>query len=150
MKYKGAKKQHAGQTVVKWWITEIRKADKGARKSIGQGFEVGVLSSRGIAWLLQKTSKQANSRLTVSDETLGSLRMYYGDFPDGPVVKNLPANAGDEGLIPNLGKFYMPQAIEPVPCNYWNVHTLEPFAARVALLAATGESLCVAVKHHWK
>jgi len=96
----------------------MRKADKGARKGTGQGLEVGVLSSRGIAWLLQKTSKQANSRLNVSDETLGSLRMYYGDFPDGPVVKNLPANAGDVGLIPNLGRFHMPQAIEPVPCYY--------------------------------
>ena len=24
-------------------------------------------------------------------------------FPDGPVVDNLPANAGDMGLIPGLG-----------------------------------------------
>ena len=23
-----------------------------------------------------------------------------GDFPDGPMVKNLPANAGDTGLLP--------------------------------------------------
>ena len=23
----------------------------------------------------------------------------FGDFPGGPVVKNLPSNAGDEGLI---------------------------------------------------
>ena len=26
-------------------------------------------------------------------------------FPDGSVVKNLPANAGDVGSIPRLGKF---------------------------------------------
>ena len=26
-----------------------------------------------------------------------------GDFPDGPVVKNLPCNAGDAGLIPGWG-----------------------------------------------
>ena len=26
-----------------------------------------------------------------------------GDFPDGPVVKNLPSNAGDEGSIPGRG-----------------------------------------------
>ena len=26
------------------------------------------------------------------------------DFPDGTVVKNLPANAGDKGLIPGLGR----------------------------------------------
>ena len=25
-------------------------------------------------------------------------------FPDGSVVKNLPANAGDMGLIPGLGR----------------------------------------------
>ena len=25
------------------------------------------------------------------------------DFPDGPVVKNLPSNAGDAGLIPGWG-----------------------------------------------
>ena len=25
-------------------------------------------------------------------------------FPDGPVVKNIPANAGDMGLIPGLGR----------------------------------------------
>ena len=27
----------------------------------------------------------------------------YRDFPDGPVVKNLPCNAGDVGLIPGQG-----------------------------------------------
>ena len=29
-------------------------------------------------------------------------------FLGGPVVKNLPANAGDMGLIPGLGRFHMP------------------------------------------
>ena len=29
------------------------------------------------------------------------------DFPDGPVVENLPANAGDMGSIPGLGRFHM-------------------------------------------
>ena len=27
------------------------------------------------------------------------------DFPGGPVVKNLPADAGDTGSIPGLGRF---------------------------------------------
>ena len=31
------------------------------------------------------------------------------DFPDGPVVKNPPANAQDMGLIPDPGGFHMPQ-----------------------------------------
>ena len=30
------------------------------------------------------------------------------DFPGGPVVKNLPANPGDTGLIPGLGRFDIP------------------------------------------
>ena len=34
------------------------------------------------------------------------------DFPGGPVVRSLPANAGDMGLIPGLGRFHMPQNSE--------------------------------------
>ena len=29
------------------------------------------------------------------------------DFPGGPVVKNLPANAGDTGSIPGPGRSHM-------------------------------------------
>ena len=29
------------------------------------------------------------------------------EFPGDPVVKNPPANAGDMGLIPGLGRFHM-------------------------------------------
>ena len=31
------------------------------------------------------------------------------DFPGGPVVKSLPANAGDVGSVPGLGSFHVPQ-----------------------------------------
>ena len=30
------------------------------------------------------------------------------DFPGGPVVENLPANARDTGSIPAAGRFHMP------------------------------------------
>ena len=61
--------------------------------------------------------------------------MKYSDFPGGTLVENLPANAGDTGLILALGKFYMlgdfaaatepicfatresPTVREPVHCN---------------------------------
>ena len=33
------------------------------------------------------------------------------DFPGGPVVKNLPANAEDTSSTPGLGRFHMPQGI---------------------------------------
>ena len=32
-----------------------------------------------------------------------------GDFPGGTVSKNLPANGGDTGSIPGLGRSHMPQ-----------------------------------------
>ena len=32
------------------------------------------------------------------------------DFPGSTVVKNLPANAGDTGLIPGLGGSHMPRS----------------------------------------
>ena len=31
-----------------------------------------------------------------------------GDFPGGAVIKNPPANAGDAGSIPGLGRSHMP------------------------------------------
>ena len=30
-------------------------------------------------------------------------------FPGGSVIKNLPANVGDTGLIPGLGRSHMPE-----------------------------------------
>ena len=33
-----------------------------------------------------------------------------GDFPGCPVVKNPPANAGDTGWIPGMGRFHVPQS----------------------------------------
>ena len=47
------------------------------------------------------------------------------DFPGGPVVKNLPSNAGDVGAIPRretkiphaVGQLN-PRALEPTCCNY--------------------------------
>ena len=37
-----------------------------------------------------------------------TLMIFTGNFPGGPVAKNLPANAGDTGLIPGLGRYHMP------------------------------------------
>ena len=37
------------------------------------------------------------------------IRMYgWGGFPGGAVVENLPANAGDTGSSPGLGRSHMP------------------------------------------
>ena len=34
--------------------------------------------------------------------------MYFGDFPGGPMAKNLPCNAGDMDSIPDPGRSHMP------------------------------------------
>ena len=36
-----------------------------------------------------------------------TFKKTISDFPDGPVVKNLPINAGDTGLIADAGRFHM-------------------------------------------
>ena len=41
----------------------------------------------------------------------GSLKMQKGKgFPGGAVVENLPANAGDTGSNPGLGRSHMPRS----------------------------------------
>ena len=36
------------------------------------------------------------------------IKKVYRDFPDGPAVKNLPADAKDTGSNPALGTFHIP------------------------------------------
>ena len=40
-------------------------------------------------------------------EIIPHLKRLYQNFPGGPVVKNLPANAGDTGLIPGWGRSHL-------------------------------------------
>ena len=41
--------------------------------------------------------------------TVSKTLMEAKDFPGGTVDKNLPANAGDMGLIPGPGRYRMPR-----------------------------------------
>ena len=47
------------------------------------------------------------------------------DFPGGPVIKNLPANAGNAVSTPGAGRFYMPCGNEACVPQLLNPHTLE-------------------------
>ena len=38
------------------------------------------------------------------------LKLKKKGFPDGSVVENLPANAGDTGSSPGLGRSHMPRS----------------------------------------
>ena len=37
-------------------------------------------------------------------------KKVFSDFPGGSVVESLPANAGDVGSSPGLGRSHMPQS----------------------------------------
>ena len=59
--------------------------------------------------------------MTNSDKVVGINGLEYNvnwDFPGGAVVKNPPANAGDTGSIPGLGRSHMPRKTKPVHHNY--------------------------------
>ena len=46
----------------------------------------------------------------MSGKHLGKLKIYLQGFPGGAVVENMPANAGDMGSIPVLGRSHMPRS----------------------------------------
>ena len=77
------------------------------------------------------------------------------DFPGGPVVKNLPASAGNMGSIPGLGSCHMPRSNKASVRQLLSPRALEPVRKKRSprittrespLLAATRESLCTAAK----
>ena len=47
---------------------------------------------------------------TMSKDIKKSIRMLSRGFPGGAVVENLPANAGDTGSSPGLGRSHMPRS----------------------------------------
>ena len=64
-------------------------------------------SSSVLAWRIPGTGEPGGCCLwghTESDTTEATASDNSWGFPGGSVVKNLPANAGDMGLIPGLGK----------------------------------------------
>ena len=61
--------------------------------------------------------------------------LLVSDFHDGPVAKSPPANAGDTGLIPSLGRCHLLQSYQaqapqlPQPCSRtWEPQLLSPGA----------------------
>ena len=51
---------------------------------------------------------------------ISSSRKAKRGFSGGSVVNNLPANAGDTGSIPGLGRSHMPGEAKPLCHNYWS------------------------------
>ena len=56
-----------------------------------------------------KNTWKLNNMLLYNQEITGDVKKHIEDTSGGPVVKNLPANAGGLGLILGLGRFTMLQ-----------------------------------------
>ena len=65
---------------------------------------------------LEGSAKKGNEQTFAKINFIFALKMdkFYlkqkQDFLGGPVIENLPANAGDMGSIPGPGRFHMPQS----------------------------------------
>ena len=68
--------------------------------------------------------QEARQYISIKNQNVDTTEVKYilkiddRGFPGGSVVKNPPANAGDTGLIPDLGRRHMPQATKPMCHNY--------------------------------
>ena len=72
------------------------------------------LLSRGVRIKIQVTYLPTSVYITITlnqtCQCLSQVIMHKNirwDFPGGTVDKNLPANSGDTGLIPDPGRFHM-------------------------------------------
>ena len=79
----------------KFWMNLVTD-EKGPRQreKLMKSFTSGLFFSKSLIWL---TNTSVHAKMFIGAHcVLG--------FPDGSVVKNLPANAGDAGLIPGSGR----------------------------------------------
>ena len=83
--------------------------------------------------LVPDQCKQNNLAEAFPNRIFLFLNILILDFPGGAVDKNPPANSGDMGSIPGLGRFHMPQQLspcatttEPVHHKYWSLYALGP------------------------
>ena len=58
---------------------------------------------------IRKLSQKSKQEKMVA-QTRVVIEKKERDFPGGAVVKNLPANAGDMGLIPGPGRSHVPRS----------------------------------------
>ena len=66
---------------------------------------------KGTAYeVSEETEKQAFRNWRKENPCYTVAESLVVDFPGGPVVKNLPANAGDMGSSPGPGRSHMPQS----------------------------------------
>ena len=68
--------------------------------------------------LLPKLSQDNTLTEEVAPKQMLIKNLQIVDFLSSTVDRNLPATAGDMGLIPRLGRFHMSQATKPKSRNF--------------------------------
>ena len=83
-----------------------------------------------------KTFRSSKTSIAERDNYSVNVLRIYGGFPGGAVVANLPANAGDTGSSPSLGRSHRPRsgwAREPqlLSLRVWSLCSVTREAATV-------------------
>ena len=86
---------HAEEAEVEWFYEDLQDL-------------LELTPTKDVLFILGDWNAKVGSQETPGVTGSASLRDSNKDFPGGPVVKDLPANAGMIGLIPGLGRFHMP------------------------------------------
>ena len=94
---------HHVRKAASWGDTNLGFAVRVPSSSLGSGIYEHVTL---ILYAMLSFLKKFSVWLFYLDEKYVMLR----DFPGGPVVKNLPADAGDMGSSPGPGRSHMPQS----------------------------------------
>ena len=66
------------------------------------------LKGRRKMFFLIESVREKLKKVQLQEVLNKAFKKRSGGFPGGSLVKNLPANAGDTGLIPSPGSFYVP------------------------------------------
>ena len=106
------RKAQLGTSLVVQWLSLCTSTAGGVGLIPGQGTKIPH-----AAWPRQKKKKGAailghKTYISFSFASLQSvsLKTTLQGFPGGAVVENLPANAGDTGSSPGLGRSHMPRS----------------------------------------
>ena len=83
----------------------------------GEGDSHQSSSRTGVRGLVESLNFEQHPEVTKLDPSrtneghMGNSNKAFVDFPDGPVVKNPPANTGEVGPIPGPGRFHVSEQL---------------------------------------
>ena len=86
---------------------QMKEQEKTPEKQLNE-VEIGNLPEKELK---NKHLEELKNKQTEMNNTITEMKnTLKGGFPGGTVVENLPANAGDTGSSPGLGRSHMPRS----------------------------------------